>query len=157
MRLISKTEFSKITGVSQAAISRAVKSGALRSAVVRGRIDMDNIAAVTYLERHRPTQQDVVATSQDPSGQIKTAALHLKIAEQTKLLISRDLVSRCFGRIRIVFADFVDSHSSAIALSICRATKTMDRVDDVEEIIRKKNAQIIADLTKAVEDEIRNF
>jgi hypothetical protein len=63
--LITKTKMAEIAGVSQSAVGKACRKGALQSAVCSGKIDMNSEAARAYL-RKKGIDPDVVFESSDP-------------------------------------------------------------------------------------------
>lgn len=70
MRTVTRSEFSRISGVSPAAITKACKYGALVAASQGDRVDLDHPAAVYYLRRKGV---DATAIQQPPPPEHKRA------------------------------------------------------------------------------------
>ena len=52
-RLISRTELSRLAGVSQTAVTKAANHGSLRASRVGDRLDLDHPEVAVYLKRHK--------------------------------------------------------------------------------------------------------
>lgn len=75
MKLISKAEFSRLCGVSQPAIAKAIKNK-LAPAFVNGKIDISNEAAIEYKNsKHKKKAVEVVVETE-----IKTASENVDLA-----------------------------------------------------------------------------
>lgn len=169
-KLITRAEFAAMVGVTRPAITKAVNSGALKFAFADGKIDIEHPDAVEYIESHTrgkrptnptaPTPPVARAEPQKTSSThqaAKTASAHLKLAEQTKLLVRRDFVDRLFNKISLTWESMLTTGASALALNICRELNNINQIDSVEKIIREHLEGAIAETCKEVNDEIENF
>jgi len=101
-----------------------------------------------------PTQVRRAAT---PREQAQTAAMHLRLAEQTGLLVSRGLVDQVFRDIQEVFSDLLKTRSAVLALAVCRELQKMESIPAVELVVKKCFTEMLNDLVTKVADDVKNF
>ena len=172
-KLLTRSKFAALAGVTKAAITKAVNSGSIAAALVDNKTDIEHPDAAKYLDshtrgkrsknpvapkpRHTPSSAEQPSASPTPHQAAKTASAHLKLAEQTKLLIRRDLVDRLFDKISSTWEAMISTGASVLALEICRELDNMNKIDAIEKIIKEHLENTISNTCKEAKGEIENF
>ena len=166
-KLVRKSEFAKLCGVSPALISVHSKNR-LKKAIKQNKVDVNHPDAQEYI-RSRAGAAGGERTSALAKS---TAAAETMLAENPKVerppaapsapkqlkttvdLVERAIVDMTFDSVSGLLREYSTSKASNLALEICKALNNLAAIPVIEEMIHVNNRRVVADVVDAVEREL---